>query len=145
MLNLAIIFHMHQPYYKDLLTQETDLPWVRLHGVKDYLDMVQLLDKFPKIKLTFNVVPSLLEQIEDYTNRNIKDKFLELSYKKAAELNQEDKNFILNNFFSINKDKVISYHPRYYELYLKHQKRGEFSTQDYLDLQVWFNLAWIDP
>jgi alpha-amylase/alpha-mannosidase (GH57 family) len=148
MLNLAIIFHMHQPYYKDLITNETDLPWVRLHGVKDYLDMVQMLKNYPKMHLTFNVVPSLLEQVIDYTNRNIKDKFLELSYKKASELNSEDKAFILNNFFSINKDKVIACHPRYYELYFKkHKKRGEeeFNTQDYLDLQVWFNLAWIDP
>ena len=52
MLNLAIIYHMHQPYYKNLLTEESDLPWVRLHGVKDYLDMVQLLEKFPKIKFS---------------------------------------------------------------------------------------------
>ena len=45
MLYLAFIFHMHQPYYKNLLTQEADVPWVRLHGVKDYLDMVKILDK----------------------------------------------------------------------------------------------------
>lgn len=145
MLNLSFIFHMHQPYYKDLLTHETDLPWVRLHGVKDYLDMVQILDKFPKIHQTFNVVPSLLEQIEDYTNRNIKDKYLELSYKKTKDLTASDKTFILNNFFSINKEKVIAFHPRYFELYLKKQNKTEFNTQDYLDLQVWFNLAWIDP
>lgn len=145
MLNLAFIFHMHQPYYKDLLTRKTDLPWVRLHGIKDYLDMVQMLEKFPKIRQTFNVVPSLLEQIEDYTSGNIRDKFLELSYKQAAELNPAEKEFILNNFFSINKEKVISFFPRYYELYFKKQKKGEFNTQDYLDLQVCFNLAWIDP
>lgn len=145
MLYLAFIFHMHQPYYKDLLTQETNLPWVRLHGVKDYLDMLQILEKFPKIHQTFNLVPSLLEQIEDYTNRNIKDKFLELSYKPAKGLTQEEKAFILTNFFSINKEKVIAYHARYYELYFKKQNKLEFNTQDYLDLQVWFNLAWIDP
>ena len=145
MLNLAFIFHMHQPYYKDLLTRQAGLPWVRLHGVKDYLDMVQILRNFPKIHQTFNVVPSLLEQIEDYTARDIKDKFLELSYKRAEDLNREDKSFILNNFFSINKEKVISLFPRYYELYFKKQRGQEFSVHDYLDLQVWFNLAWIDP
>ncbi len=141
MLYLAFIFHMHQPYYKDLLTQETNLPWVRLHGVKDYLDMLELLEKFPKIQQTFNLVPSLLEQIENYTNRNIKDKYLELSYKPAKNLTQEEKAFILTNFFSINKEKVIAYHARYYELYFKKQNRLEFNTQDYLDLQVYFNLA----
>ena len=67
---------MHQPYYKNLLTKETDLPWVRLHGVKDYLDMVKMLENFPKIKQVFNLVPSLIEQIEEYVNRQVKDKFL---------------------------------------------------------------------
>lgn len=145
MLYLAIIYHMHQPYYKNLLTGQTDAPWVRLHGIKDYLDMVQILKGYPKVHLTFNLVPSLLEQVQDYANANIKDKFLELSYKPALELNQEDKKFILQNFFSINKEKVISMHPRYYELYFKNEKRGDFTAQDFLDLQVWFNLAWTDP
>ncbi|MFH0917539.1 MAG: glycoside hydrolase family 57 protein [Candidatus Omnitrophota bacterium] len=145
MLNLAIIYHMHQPYYKNLLTQESDLPWVRLHGVKDYLDMVQILEKFPKIKLTFNVVPSLFEQVEDYNQSRVKDKYFELSRKPAAELTKAEKEFILQNFFSINPDKVISFSPRYYQLYFKRRSGQEFNLADYLDLQVCFNLNWIDP
>ncbi len=136
---------MHQPYYKNLLTGESPVPWVRLHGTKDYLDMVEALKDYPLIKQTFNIVPSLIEQIEDYTNRNIKDKFLELSYKAVKDLNKEERDFILNNFFSINKEKVISLFPRYYELYFKRQKKSDFTNQDFLDLQVLFNLAWIDP
>ncbi|MDD5282380.1 MAG: hypothetical protein PHF69_06830 [Candidatus Omnitrophica bacterium] len=145
MINLAFIFHMHQPYYKNLLTQESDLPWVRLHGVKDYLDMVQILEKFPKIKQTFNVVPSLFEQVEDYNNGLVIDKFSELTKKPAPQLSKQDKDFILQNFFSINRERVIATFARYYELYLKKQRGQEFSIQDYLDLQVYFNLSWIDP
>ncbi|MCX5694865.1 MAG: glycoside hydrolase family 57 protein [Candidatus Omnitrophica bacterium] len=145
MLNLAIIYHMHQPYYKNLLTQESDLPWVRLHGVKDYLDMVQILDKFPKMKLTFNVVPSLFEQIEDYNQGRVSDKFFLLSKKAASQLTKTEKEFILQNFFSINPDKVIAFSPRYYQLYLKRKTGQEFTIADYLDLQVCFNLNWIDP
>lgn len=145
MLYLAFIFHMHQPYYKNLLTQETDTPWVRLHGTKDYLDMVQILEKYPQIRQTFNLVPSLLEQIEDYTTGSVKDKFLDLSSKPALELTAQEKEFLLENFFSISKERVISIHPRYYDLYFKKQAKKEFSQQDYLDLQVWFNLAWTDP
>jgi len=145
MLNLAFIFHMHQPYYVNLLTQQSELPWVRLHGIKDYLDMVQILEKYPLIHQTFNLVPSLVEQLEDYTDRVVKDKFLELSYKPAKELTTDDKVFMLANFYSINVEKVISCHPRYYDLYFKRQAKKDFSTQDYLDLQVWFNLAWTDP
>jgi alpha-amylase/alpha-mannosidase (GH57 family) len=145
MVYLAFIFHMHQPYYKNLLTGESALPWVRLHGCKDYLDMVKILEKFPAIHQTFNLVPSLLEQIEDYTNNTVKDKYLELSYKPAGDLTREDKEFLLQNFFSINCEKVISCHPRYYYLYFMKTEGEGFDTQDYLDLQVWFNLAWIDP
>ena len=136
---------MHQPYYKNLLTHESEMPWVRLHGVKDYLDMVRMLNKFPEVKLTFNLVPSLLEQIEDFTNQTVKDKFLELSYKQANDLEQSEKEFLLNNFFSINEQKVIATIPRYYDLYLKHKAKKSFTTHDFLDLQVLFNLAWIDP
>jgi len=145
MLNLAIIYHMHQPYYKNLLTQESDLPWVRLHGVKDYLDMVELAAKFPKLQLTFNVVPSLFEQIEDYNNNQIKDKFFELSAKPADKLTKLEQDFILQNFFSINPDKVIAFSPRYYQLYHKKKNGEHFDLTDYLDLQVCFNLNWIDP
>ena len=121
------------------------MPWVRLHGTKDYLDMVEILEKYPLIHQTFNLVPSLVEQLEDYASRTVKDKFLGLSYKPAKELSAPDKAFILERFFSINKERVIAIHPRYYELYFKRQAKKEFSTQDYLDLQVWFNLSWIDP
>lgn len=145
MVYLAIIFHMHQPYYKNLLTREASVPWVRLHGVKDYLDMPLLLEKYPNVHLTFNMVPSLLEQIEDYTNNTIKDLFLELSYKPADQLTEEDKKFILDRFFSIHRDQVIAFFPRYYELFWKKEDKKSFTTQDFLDLQTWFNLAWIDP
>lgn len=136
---------MHQPYYKNILDNSVDLPWVRLHGSKDYVDMVQMLGKYPLIHQTFNIVPSLFEQVEDYVNKNIKDKYFDLSSKPASELNEREKAFILEHFFSINKDKVISTHPRYYELYLKKAAGKPFDNQDYLDLQVWFNLSWIDP
>lgn len=118
---------------------------MRLHGIKDYLDMVAMLEKYPKIHQTFNLVPSLIEQIEDYAGKRSKDKFLELSYRPAAELNSQEKEFIFNNFFKINPEKCIAVHPRYYELYSKKKAKKEFNTQDYLDLQVWFNLAWFDP
>ncbi|MCX5710693.1 MAG: glycoside hydrolase family 57 protein [Candidatus Omnitrophica bacterium] len=145
MLYLAFIFHMHQPYYKNLLTGTAELPWVRLHGVKDYLDMAQKLSHFPAIHQTFNIVPSLMEQVEGYADRSLKDTYLDVSYKPASTLDYQDKAFILNNFFSINKDRVIATHPRYYELFFKKQRNSPFDTQDFLDLQVWFNLAWIDP
>ncbi|MFA5115871.1 MAG: glycoside hydrolase family 57 protein [Candidatus Omnitrophota bacterium] len=145
MLYLAFIYHMHQPYYKDLLTGMSLFPWVRLHGIKDYLDMVEILRKFPAVHQTFNLVPSLLEQLEDYTAGTVKDRFVELTLKPAIELTADDQKFLLERFFSIFPDYCIAVSPRYYELYLKNKSKAPFSTQDYLDLQVWFNLAWFDP
>lgn len=145
MLYLAIIYHMHQPYYKNLLTNETEFPWVRLHGIKDYLDMVAMLDKYPQIRLNINLVPSLIEQLDDYANGTVRDRFFELSYKPAAELTAQEKSFIAESFFMINKEKVIAFMPRYYQLYLSRHARRDFTTQDFLDLQVCFNLAWFDP
>ncbi len=62
-IRLIILWHMHQPFYKDLVTGEYRLPWVRMHALKDYYGMVKLLDEFPTVHQTFNLVPSLLTQI----------------------------------------------------------------------------------
>lgn len=151
-LSLAIIWHMHQPYYKDLVTGEYILPWVRLHAVKDYYDMVAILDKFPEVRMTFNLVPSLLNQVEDYVNNKVVDRFLNLTLKTPADLTWEDKIFILQNFFMANWDNMVMPYPRYLDLLLKRGRyvstaevakvARRFSAQEWLDLQVWFNLTW---
>lgn len=145
MLYLSIIYHMHQPYYRDLLTGQVELPWVRLHASKDYKDMVQILDRHPGMRLNFNLVPSLVEQIEAYSQGGLREAYLDVSYKKAEDLSEMEKAFLLEHFFSINPETVICLQPRYYQLLQMHKSGTAFSTQDYLDLQVWFNLAWIDP
>ena len=122
------------------------MPWVRLHGTKDYYDMVAILDEFPTIKQTFNLVPSLLEQIEEYSRGEAIDDHLELSRKKVSELADADKAEMLANFFKANYETMIKPYPRYDQLYvLRRQGAGKFSEEDWCDLQVWSNLAWIDP
>ncbi|MGE5174296.1 MAG: glycoside hydrolase family 57, partial [Betaproteobacteria bacterium] len=154
-LYIAFVWHMHQPYYKDDMTGSYILPWVRMHGIKDYYDMPALLTDFPDIHQTFNLVPSLLKQIRDYVENGATDKFLTLTLKPAAELDQEDKLFLLKNSFLANWDTMIKPYPAYWQLL---DRRGYsvspndlqnatryYTTQDYLDLQVWFNLTWFDP
>lgn len=146
---------MHQPYYKDPFTGIYRLPWVRLHGTKDYLDMVKILEEFPNIRQTFNVVPSLLEQLKDYTENNATDRYLELTLKEPLELTESERIFIIENFFLANWDNMIKPFPRYYELLVKRGSRftkGDiarmskyFTDEDIRDLQVLFNLCWIDP
>src|SRR5690242_20923830 len=83
MTNVAILWHMHQPFYEDLATREHILPWVRLHALKDYYGMVALLAEFPDVKVTFNLVPSLLVQLEAFAADRARDRFLELRLKLA--------------------------------------------------------------
>ena len=135
---------MHQPFYKDLESNEFILPWVRLHAIKDYFDMVKILEDFPKIKLTFNLVPSLLEQLNDYVN-GVQDYFQKISMREIKSLSDQERQFVLDNFFSINVETVISSFPRYLQLFKQKQAHGDFSDQDIEDLIALFNISWFDP
>jgi len=156
MTRVAILWHMHQPYYEDLATREHILPWVRLHALKDYYGMVALLREFPDVKVTFNLVPSLLIQLEAFAANHARDRFLELSLKPAVDLDERDIDFILENFFHAQRQHMIDVHPRYAELLAmrggtlptaadRRAAAARFSRDDLRDLQVWHKLAWIDP
>src|SRR5947208_7261539 len=116
---VAILWHMHQPYYEDLVTHEHILPWVRLHALKDYYGMVAMLDEFPDVRVTFNLVPSLLVQLEAFAADGAHDRFLELSLKSADALTDADVDFMLENFFHAQRAHMIDAHPRYGELLLR--------------------------
>src|SRR5688572_18281550 len=153
---VAFLWHMHQPYYEDLVTREHILPWVRLHGLKDYYGMVALLEEFPNVRATFNLVPSLLVQLEAFAANRAHDRYLELGLKPAADLPDPDIVYILQNFFHAQQQRMIDPYPRYAELL---QRRGagrlteaealaaahRFNADDLRDLQVWQKLAWFDP
>src|SRR5690349_4901194 len=101
-LSILFLWHQHQPFYKDPLSNRYELPWVRLHAIKDYYDMVAILEEFPKIRLNINLVPSLLLQLDDYGQGKAQEKCLGLTLKKAADLSFEERVFILQNFFMAN-------------------------------------------
>src|SRR6476469_10949279 len=153
MTRVAILWHMHQPYYEDLATREHILPWVRLHALKDYYGMVALMREFPNVKATFNLVPSLLVQLEAFAADHAKDRQLELSLKAADALTDSDVDFILENFFHAQRQRMIDPYPRYAELLARRggsmptgaDRRAaarRFSADDLRDLQVWQKLAW---
>ena len=135
---------MHQPFYKDLITGAYRLPWTRLHALKDYYGMVKILEDFPSIRQTFNLVPSLLVQLEEYARGEAKDPFLALALKPAEELTPEDREFLLRNFFLAHTARMIYRFPRYGELYTNRQAGKGFEVQDYRDLQMLSQLAWFD-
>jgi alpha-amylase/alpha-mannosidase (GH57 family) len=145
MVKLALLWHMHQPYYEDLATGEHILPWVRLHAIKDYWGMVALLREFPRIRVTFNLVPSLIAQVEAFAADRARDRHLAVGLKPAAELTPDEARWMVANGFHAPYDHMIRPYPRYAELHASRMERRAFSEADLRDLQVWHKLAWIDP
>ncbi|PSB25924.1 glycoside hydrolase [Stenomitos frigidus] len=156
-LYVAFVWHQHQPLYKSrvehktLLAGQYRLPWVRLHGTKDYLDLVLLLEQYPKLHQTVNLVPSLILQIEDYVAGTAFDPYLTAALLPTEQLQPEQKEFVVEHFFDGNHHTLIDPHARYAELYYQRQDQGRawclenWSLQDFSDLLAWHNLAWIDP
>jgi alpha-amylase/alpha-mannosidase (GH57 family) len=149
-IRILFLWHMHQPFYKDLVTGEYRLPWVRLHALKDYYGMVKLLDEFPGVHQTFNLVPSLLAQIEEYAAGAARDPLLDVAAKPARELSPDERRMALEWLFAANAVHMIGRYPRYQGLWERFRgqnpARAEqfFSTQDITDLQVLSQLAWFD-
>lgn len=141
---LAIIWHQHQPvYFKDPDSGIYAKPWVRVHATKDYVDMAAMLQDYPDIHVTFNLTPSLIRQIDDF-QAGAKDLYWVTAEVPADQLTAEQNQFILERFFDTNR-KIIARFPRYQELLQMRDAGEEYSIQDYLDLQILFNLAWVDP
>jgi alpha-amylase/alpha-mannosidase (GH57 family) len=151
-LRVIILWHQHQPFYKDLVTGGYRLPWVRLHALKDYYGMVKLLDEFPNVHQTFNLVPSLISQIQDYVAGTAHDPFLQVAAKPARDLTAAERRFALQYLFQANPVNVIGRYPRYRELWERFRSAGDsperaekyFQPQDFTDLQVFSQIAWFD-
>ncbi len=149
-LSLAFVWHFHQPNYQTQPNGIKLMPWARLHAIKDYLDMLIILDKFPNLKLNFSIVPTLIDTIEDYAYNDGHDIHSKLTITPTEELTDDDKLYILNYFFDANYENLISKNPRYNELYNKRYSNSEigindFSLQEYADIMMLFNLVWFDP
>ncbi|HTS35831.1 MAG TPA: glycoside hydrolase family 57 protein [Candidatus Solibacter sp.] len=151
-LRVILLWHQHQPFYKDLVTGEYRLPWTRLHALKDYYGMVKLLDEFPNVHQNFNLVPSLMLQIQDYAAGTAEDPFLTVATTPARDLTVEQRRFALQYLFQANPQNVIGRYPRYNELFYRFREHGDnperaeryFQAQDFTDLQVLSQLAWFD-
>ncbi len=151
MLNLVFLWHMHQPSYKDPINREYILPWVRLHAVKGYYDMIRVIEEFNEAHAVFNLTPSLVKQVQDYASHQSYDAFHELSTRPAEDLSPPERIFIIRNFFMCNWDTMVRPHSEYFRLLNKrgtragldlHQIEKRFTDQEIRDLQVWYNLCW---
>jgi alpha-amylase/alpha-mannosidase (GH57 family) len=149
-LNLAVLWHMHQPQYRDPETGCYVLPWTRLHATKDYWGMVKIFEEFPKFHGTFNIVPSLCMQLEEYASGNFKEPWFHLAFEAAERLTKEGKQEILERAFQVNHERLMARWPRFVELYEWSRVAGgvqalvTFTARDWRDLQVLSQLAWMD-
>jgi alpha-amylase/alpha-mannosidase (GH57 family) len=148
--NLVLLWHMHQPQYKDPSTGDYFLPWTRLHALKDYWGMVKILEEFPNVHATFNVVPSAAAQIEEYASGQFKELWFEAAFAPTASLTFDQRREILSRAFQINYENLLRRWPRFAELYDFVQISGaeaaasRFGLQDWCDLQVLSQIAWMD-
>jgi alpha-amylase/alpha-mannosidase (GH57 family) len=153
LITLNILWHMHQPDYRQPAGAGAILPWVRLHAVKGYLDLLAIFKRYPQARCTVNFSGILLEQLQQLAEGVLTDQYEELSAKPALELNLSERGFLLRYFFSARTKTMIESHLRYRQLLDKRQSLvrlegwdgavERFTDQELTDLMVWFNLAWV--
>jgi alpha-amylase/alpha-mannosidase (GH57 family) len=149
-IHLVLLWHMHQPQYRDPATRRYILPWTRLHALKDYWGMVRVLEEFPSVHATFNLVPSLGAQLEEYASGKFDEPWFTLAFSPAEKLTDEDKAELLLRSFQANLDHLISRWPRYKELFDRAHSSDmdaairTFALRDWRDLQFLSQLAWMD-
>lgn len=149
-LSVAFVWHMHQPVYKSDKNGIYLMPWVRLRAIKDYLDMLLIMEKFPKLKLNFNLVPMLVSSVYDYGFKGAHDIYSRLTITPVEDLSDDEKEFIINHFFDANYENMVLPNVEYKKLYDKRFNNPDidikdFSLQEYSDIMAWFNLVWFDP
>ncbi len=150
-IHLAFLWHMHQPIYRLRNERSCFMPWVRLHAIRSYYDMIRVLDEFPEARVTFNLVPSMMAQLDAY-NQGMTDQFAEISQLPQEDFGEREKMFLLEHFFSAHPEQMIGRCARYEELLIKRNQalrlKGpaeaweELSHNDYQDLKALFDLAW---
>lgn len=143
---LALLWHQHQPLYKDT-ARATPAgsyfePWVRLHAIRDYYSMAAIVAEHPGVHLTINLTPCLLWQIHDHVHSGATDRAFELSRRRVERLDSNARAELVRSFFEAERHGQIAVHPRYEELFLRRVEGGNFSDSELRDLQAWFNLAW---
>jgi len=149
-IHLVVLWHMLEPEYRDPETGRYVLPWTRLHALKDYWGMVKILEEFPNFHATFNVVPALGLQLEEYASGTFIEPWFDLAFRDAEQLTKECKAEILQRAFQVNHERLLSRWPRFLELYEWSRQAGSaqasvtFTPRDWRDLQLLSQLAWME-
>ena len=154
-LDLVLVWHLHQPDYRDHASGEFMLPWVYLHAIKDYTDMAWHLERHPGMRAVINWVPVLLDQLEDYADQfasgNLRDPLLRLLARdQRAALTEGERTLVLDQCLRAANSRMIEPYPAYkhmHELFRTLEAQGGpalryLSDHFFYDLLIWYHLAW---
>ncbi len=134
---LAFLWHMHQPDYRDK-NGVMNMPWVFLHALKDYYDMPWIASKTVEIKVTFNLTPTLVMQLQKYVDPLRNDRFLKLWIKDYSLLNIEEKRQLMRYCKASNFDTMVKPFKRFAKLYYKNR----YDAEEFVDIEVLSVLSW---
>jgi alpha-amylase/alpha-mannosidase (GH57 family) len=154
-LDVILLWHMHQPDFRDPATGEFLLPWVYLHAIKDYADMAGHLERHPRMRAAVNLVPVLLDQIEDYAAQfargEVRDPLLRLLARETLHtLTHEERELVLDRCFRANHHKMIEPYAPYRRLHTLFGfvndhgvEASRYLSSEFLgDLLTWYHLSW---
>jgi len=151
--DFVLVWHMHQPDYRDSASGEYREPWVYLHAIKDYADMATHLERTPGMRAVVNFVPVLLDQLEDYADQfatgRLRDPLLRLLAKPDGEpFAQSERAYALRQcFFPAH---MFAPYPPFVRLHAianaggdEADAFGHLSDRYFADLVTWYHLAWV--
>lgn len=141
-LRLALLWHQHQPDYR--LDGAFVLPWVSLHAAKDYASLPLLFERFPKVRHTMNVVPSLMEQIDDAA-KGMLDPVRALFRRESATYSNVDRSALADWLSTAQYATMVQPLPRFAALWPRLKNSHTLTDQECTDLKACFLLAWIGP
>ena len=155
---VVLLWHMHQPYYRDALSGQYILPWTYLHAIKDYVDMAAHLEANPQARAVVNFTPVLLKQIEEIgarvalhlrSGKSLPDPVLALLGDAPLPESAEARLALVRACLRADRQHLIGRYPAYAELAAlaaslgTPERIGYVSDQYLRDLGVWYHIAWL--
>lgn len=155
---IVLLWHMHQPQYRDALSGELVLPWTWLHVIKDYVDMAAHLEANPRARVTVNFAPVLLEQVEHLAamvdahlaGRPAKlDPLLAQLGGAPPPSDRAGRRQLLRHCLRAHRTHLIGRYPAYAALAelaatFDDDRFIDYASPQFLrDLVTWFHLAWM--
>ncbi len=157
-LPVVLLWHMHQPQYRDALTGQYALPWTYLHAIKDYTDMAAHLEAHPEARAVVNFTPILLEQLSELAERvdghlrrgePLPDPVLALLGPAPLPERGAERVEVLRACLRAQRKTMIERFGPYLELAtlaetLATPERAAYASDQLIhDLAVWYHIAWV--